>query len=202
MSKDTFYFSHDYNAIQDPKISKMILKMGIESYGIYWGIVEMIYNQNGKIECDYELISFKLNSDAEKIKAVVNEFKLFKVKKGCIISDSITRRLLLRQEKSDKARQSSLARRSISDRSTNDKRSISDRLAIKESKVKYNKKEKAQIAACDAAAFVPPTVEEVRKYFYEAKLLNSNPINFFNEYENKLTANWKQDALNYAKNGK
>lgn len=67
-----------------------------------------------------------------------------------------------------------------------------------------NKKKKGQPtkAPSEKAAFVYPTYNEVRAYFYEANLLHSNPLNFFNEYENKLTVNWKQDALNYAKNGK
>lgn len=202
MSKETYYFSHDYNAFQDPKISKMVLKMGIESYGIFWAVVEMIYNQDGKLEADYELISHKLFSDAKKIERVVNDFNLFKVKKGYIVSDSIDRRLLLRREKSEKARQSSLQRRTLSERSTNDKRTINDSLAIKERKgkeIKEKRKEPQQNTASEIAVFVAPTFNEVRAYFHEMKLYESNPVNFFADVP--MTPNWKQDAINYA-NGK
>jgi hypothetical protein len=41
--KETYYFSHDYNARNDEKIIKLIQKEGWEAYGIYWAVVEKIY---------------------------------------------------------------------------------------------------------------------------------------------------------------
>ena len=41
MSKDTFYFSHDYNARNDEKILKLRAKFGNESaYGLFWFLIE------------------------------------------------------------------------------------------------------------------------------------------------------------------
>ena len=42
--KDTFYFPHDYNSRTDEKIKLLIRKHGIEGYGIFWAIVEDLYN--------------------------------------------------------------------------------------------------------------------------------------------------------------
>ena len=38
--KNTFYFSHDYNARNDIKIKKLIAKHGYLGYGIFWAIIE------------------------------------------------------------------------------------------------------------------------------------------------------------------
>lgn len=40
MAKDSFYFSHDYNARNDPKILELRSEYGMEGYGIYWCLIE------------------------------------------------------------------------------------------------------------------------------------------------------------------
>ena len=40
MSKDTFWFKHDYNARNDEKILELRSIHGAEAYGVYWMIVE------------------------------------------------------------------------------------------------------------------------------------------------------------------
>ena len=48
MAKDTFYFSHDYNARNDEKILELRVVFGAEGYGVFWMIVEnMAENENG-----------------------------------------------------------------------------------------------------------------------------------------------------------
>lgn len=50
MAKDTFYFSHDYNARNDEKILELRSVYGAEGYGIFWMIVEtMAESENGGI---------------------------------------------------------------------------------------------------------------------------------------------------------
>jgi 5-methylcytosine-specific restriction endonuclease McrA len=49
-TKDTFYFSHDYNARNDEKILEIRSLYGPEGYGVFWMIVEtMAENENGKL---------------------------------------------------------------------------------------------------------------------------------------------------------
>lgn len=43
--KDTYYFSHDSNALSDPKILAMRCDYGFESYGLYWAIIELLRNE-------------------------------------------------------------------------------------------------------------------------------------------------------------
>lgn len=45
-SKDVYYFSHDANALSDPKILGMRCDYGLEGYGLYWAILEMLRNES------------------------------------------------------------------------------------------------------------------------------------------------------------
>lgn len=42
MSKETFYFSHDYNARNDPKVLELRAEYGLEGLGLYWCITETL----------------------------------------------------------------------------------------------------------------------------------------------------------------
>ena len=114
--KDTFYFPHDYNARNDQKIKILIEKYGMKGYGIFWSLVEELYNNDNKLLLNYEILAYDLRSEPEIIKAVINNFGLFKVKPTYFSSISVGRRLLERQEKSEKAREA------VSYRWTNNKR--------------------------------------------------------------------------------
>lgn len=46
IKKDVYYFSHDANALSDPKILSMRCDYGFESYGLYWAIIEMLRNES------------------------------------------------------------------------------------------------------------------------------------------------------------
>ena len=61
MSKDTFYFSHDYNVRNDIKIKKLINKHGFLGYGLFWAIIEDLYNNTNVLPMDYECIAFDFN---------------------------------------------------------------------------------------------------------------------------------------------
>ena len=77
MSKDTFYFSHDYNARSDDKIKNLIRKHGVAGYGIFWCIIEDLYNNANALRLDYEGIAYDLRADCETIKSIINNFDLF-----------------------------------------------------------------------------------------------------------------------------
>ena len=104
--KETFYFPHDYNAMQDEKIKMLIRKHGMEGYGIFWAIVEMLYNNANALRTDYEGIAFDVRTNCEKIESIVNDFDLFIVDGDTFGSMSIERRLNERKEKSRKAKES------------------------------------------------------------------------------------------------
>ena len=45
MSKDAYYFTHDSNAKYDPKCALLIDQLGMEGYGIYWMLIEVLRDQ-------------------------------------------------------------------------------------------------------------------------------------------------------------
>jgi len=51
MAKDSFYFSHDYNARNDEKTLELRLLHGAEGYGLFWMLIEtMCENDNGGVK--------------------------------------------------------------------------------------------------------------------------------------------------------
>ena len=142
--KETFYFPHDYNAMQDEKIKMLIRKHGMEGYGIFWGIVEMLYNNANALRTDYEGIAYDMRTNSDKIESIIIDFELFVVDGDLFGSESIERRLNERKEKSRKAKESASYRWN----NANALRTECDGNAIKEKKVK-EKKEKKEIKVND-----------------------------------------------------
>jgi len=133
--KETFYFSHDFNARNDEKIKRLLMRHGMSGYGVYWSIIEDLYmNANGmRTEC--ERIAYELRVDEQLVKSVIFDFDLFVFDDQNFGSLSVQRRLDERFEKSAKARESANKRWN----NANALQTQSDRNAIKESKVKENK---------------------------------------------------------------
>lgn len=141
MAKETFYFSHDYHARADKKMIRMMAKIGVQGVGIYWCLIEMLYEEGGYInlsECD--LIASELRTKCERIKVVIEDYNLFKNDGERFWSDSVLDRLNLRKQKSDKAKKSAKKRWSQKSENkpvnANALRTQSKGNAIKESKVK------------------------------------------------------------------
>lgn len=136
MKKDTFYFTHDYNARNDVKIKKLISRHGLEGYGIFWALIEELYNNTNVLPTDYDTISFDLRVDKEKLKSVINDFDLFVFEGDFFGSLSVQSRLNERNEKSKKARDSVNKRWKDKKNNTNVLQSNYDPNTIKEKKEK------------------------------------------------------------------
>jgi hypothetical protein len=98
LSKDAYYFPHDSNARQDVKILKLRIKHGWAGYGLYWGIIETLRDQdNYAFEADQpELISLAVGCSIDEITPVLNtclEVGLLKKEDGYIFSPSLKRRM-------------------------------------------------------------------------------------------------------------
>ena len=106
MPKDTFYFSHDYNVRNDEKIKRLIRKHGMQGYGVFWAIIEDLYNNANALRTDYDGIAYDLRSDSEIVASVINDFDLFFFSNDFFGSASVQERLDQRNNKSESARKS------------------------------------------------------------------------------------------------
>ena len=134
--KETYYFTHDYNARSDSKIKNLIRRHQMLGYGIYWAIIEDLYQNANALPLDYEGIAFDLHTDKKIVESVINDFDLFVKDADSFGSLSVQRRLNERNEKSNKARLSALERWN---KNANALQPQSDSNAIKERKEKERK---------------------------------------------------------------
>jgi uncharacterized protein YdaU (DUF1376 family) len=104
--KDTFYFSHDYNARNDPKLVKLRVQLGHEAIGVYWSLVEYLYEQKGYLNInELDLIADSLHTKFDLLEKIVKNFDLFILKEKEFYSKAIIKRLKLRTEKSQKLKE-------------------------------------------------------------------------------------------------
>lgn len=79
MSNNAYYFSHDSNAKDDPKCMLLIDQLGLEGYGIFWVLIEVLRDQP---EYSYPLnlvpiLARRYNTTAEKMLATIKNYGLF-----------------------------------------------------------------------------------------------------------------------------
>ena len=170
MSKETFYFSHDYNARSDGKIKKLIARHGFLGYGLFWAVIEDLYQNANALRLDYEVIAFDLRCDENLIKSIINDFDLFVINGDFFGSKSVQDRLDQRNKKSENARISALARWGEKEEDANALRPECDSNAIKESKVKEKKendiKEREQKFKLEVESFKDKYSIEMLTNFY------------------------------------
>lgn len=168
MSKDTYYFTHDYNARTDPKIKRLIAKWGMEGYGVFWGILEDLYNNANALPLDTESIAFDLRTREDVVKSIIHDFNLFVIDEQEFGSSSVEKRLEERHKKSNDARDSANKRwakhRAMKELYANALQSDCDANAIKERKGKEKKekesKEKDLGTPAKRVKIIPHTFED------------------------------------------
>jgi len=73
------WFKHDGDAMHDPRLEKLIMKYGIEGYGLYFACVEIIAgnlaadNISFELEHDAELLAHKFHMDSRRVEAIMTE---------------------------------------------------------------------------------------------------------------------------------
>lgn len=177
MSKQSYWFSHDYNASSDPKLIKLKRSMGHEGIGIYWEIVEILYSEGGSLSINsLDDYAFTMHTTSDKLSKVISNFELF-VNDGILFwSETIKRRLALREEKSEKAKQS------ISKRWGKKKKDDTNVLPTKNERI-----------------FIPPSLEEVISYFKENNYSEEQGRKAYHYYN---SADWKDSKGNNVRNWK
>jgi hypothetical protein len=104
MAKEAYYFSHDSNARHDPKISSLVFDYGMEGYGRFWVLIEMLREQSGyKLKLDdnaYKALAMQMQCKIEDVKKFINDcidvYKLFIVHDDFIFSQSLVDRMKIK----------------------------------------------------------------------------------------------------------
>lgn len=110
MAENTYYFSHDYNTRMDDKIKDLIYEHGFLGYGIYWGLIEDLYNNANALRLHCERIASDYRTQSDIIHSIIHDFDLFIIDGNHFHSNSVEKRLNHRDTKSIKARESASKR--------------------------------------------------------------------------------------------
>lgn len=194
MNKETFYFSHDYNSRNDVKIKKLLSKHGLLGYGIFWAIIEELYNNTNVLPMDYDTISYDLRIDKSVLISVINDYDLFVFDGNTFGSLSVERRLKERDERSHKARQSVLKRWNKAKEDTSVLQSNNEPNTIKEIKgkeIKGNDIPDFNSFLSYAIKHKPKVDTDALKFKYESWIEN----NWKDGYGIEII-NWKNKLLN------
>lgn len=106
MEKFTEYFDHDYYSRIDEKARKLRREMGLEGYGIFWCLIEIMYEQGGCIKtAEIPDIAYDLHIEEEKVIQVLTAFDLFKKEGDLYCSIRVYDKLQKRKEQAQKARE-------------------------------------------------------------------------------------------------
>ena len=105
------YFLHQSDSFTDYKIIKMRSKLGIESYGIFWAVLELLFKEENKL-CidDYEPLAYSLQCDADKLKSVIEDFDLFVIEDDCFYSKRLNEHIEEINNKTNKAKENAAKR--------------------------------------------------------------------------------------------
>lgn len=184
MKKESYYFSHDANARKDEKILCLLSEHGYEGYGIYWVLIEMMF-ENSDTAISRNLlkgIAYDLRIDITVLQSVITtcyNVKLFAADKEKIWSNSLRRRKAEWDEKKKKrseAGKAGMASRWHSDNNVikNDNKRITN-----DNKGKERKGNKRKL-------LVVPSADQV-KAFYEKEIELNSDREFIANYR-KLVA--------------
>lgn len=142
--KDTFFFSHDFSARNDPKLQEVLATHGMAGIGLYWCIIEQLYEQGGVLPLKAsKTIAFILHCDHALVDSLINDFGLFDNDGEVFWSESAKRRIDKMAESSARrkaagAKRWELAKQEQSSSNANAKQEQSKSKAI-HNKIKENK---------------------------------------------------------------
>ena len=195
-TRESIYFSHDADAMNDPKCMLLISQMGMEGYGAFWALVELL-----RVQPEYKMslalvpaIAARLQITEAKLKTVISAFGLFLVTDDSFFfSQSLCDRMQLMIEKTERrknaaimainarwSKSKSLPQSELYEQDTNVLRTKYD-LIPKKRKEKKLKKESIKKKA---DAFRPPQLSDIECYCKE----RSNRVDaprFYDFYQSK-----------------
>ena len=113
---NTPYLTHDIGARNNPKLLRVQMEMGGIGLGLWWCLVEMLWENNGYLPLDYEVIAFSLRwADSKDVEKLVNNYGLFVYDDRSFWNESVLERLehkrTVSSVKSDAGRKGALCKK-------------------------------------------------------------------------------------------
>jgi len=103
MAKDTLWFKHDTNSRSDEKIIELQMEHGMEGIGVYWCIIEMLYEQMGVMRMQCDRIAFELRTHKNVVEDVLKKYGLFQIDGDIVTNRRVTEEVEARCKKSEQA---------------------------------------------------------------------------------------------------
>ena len=100
------WFKHDFYTCNDQKMQRLDFKYPVVGYGIFFKVIELLYQNNGKLEYDLDFISFAICYDKDVINSVLKDFDLFTIQDEVLYNNRVLESIKEITEKSEKARAS------------------------------------------------------------------------------------------------
>lgn len=153
MKKDAYYFPHFSNARHDRKLKRVIKELGVEGYGIYFMILEVLREQPGlsyPLE-DIDLLADEFKTSEPKVRTVIANYDLFTIdEKECFFSAKLEEYLepyfKMKQQRIEAGKASAAKRKQLLlganvQQPNNDRSTTVQQSKVKKRKVKEIKKE-------------------------------------------------------------
>lgn len=184
MKKDAFYFPHFSNARHDRKIKRVLKDLGVEGYGLFFMLLEVLREQTDLKYplSDVDLLADEFGTSVAKLKAIIAKYDLFQ-------TDSDGKFFSIKQifylqpyfEKSERAREAANLRWKNTKLDANALPSHSERNASKVKESKLNESEGKQRKA------VEPDLEQFEKWTRE--IISGQDFFFHQKFQNEIP-NW------------
>ena len=153
MNKDAYYFPHFSNARHDRKVKRIIKELGVEGYGIYFMLLEVLREQTTLQYPmdDIDLLADEFRTSEQKVRTVICNYKLFDVTPDeKFFSPKLIEYLepyfRMKEQRRKAGLKSGEARKSkeLPERSFNGRSTVEQQSKVKESKVKESKENKIE----------------------------------------------------------
>jgi hypothetical protein len=198
--KEAYYFSHDSNARQDEKILMLRAEHGWEGYGIYWALVEMMFESSDTSLHHNKIkgIAVSYNIEITVLESVINTClteELFVSDGERFWSDSLLRRKNKFKELKDKkseAGRKGMAKRWGKDNSviTDDNNVITKDNKGKESKGnKIKEKERKEYTSSPKQVYDEQSIPYRLAFRLYENILSNNP-----DYKQPNLQSWANDV--------